>query len=156
MSIILSFPPPTSLFPHFVMDFSGPAVPQELLVWEHVCTHVVLIKMPLTPLGPLTVRVYLPLKLSLTSCFCYYSWCRTGSCLFFCFCSVGGWLANKNVSFAPVDFISFDDSISVSVLLDLILALSFSDYSPVVFRFTSIKSEIPLNDTCQLYLTIVL
>lgn len=51
----LSFPPPSSLFPHFVIGFSGPAVPQELSVWEHVCTNMVLIRMPLLPLRPLTV-----------------------------------------------------------------------------------------------------
>lgn len=151
----LSLPPPSSLFPHFVIGFSGPAVPWELSVWENVCTNMVLIRMPLLPL---TVGLlgFFPLKLALTSCFCYYCWCRTGSHLFFCFCSVGGRLVNKNVSFAPVDFISFDGSISVSVLLDLILALPFSDYSAAVFRFSSIKSAVTLNDTCQLHLTVAL
>lgn len=159
VSMALSFPPPSSLFPHFVIGFSGPAVPQELSVWEHVCTNMVLIRMPLLPLGPLTVGLlffFFPLKLALTSCFCCYSWCRTRSHLFFCFCSVGGRLINKNISFAPEDFISSDNSISVSVLLDLILALSFSDYSAVVFRFSSIKSAVTLNDTWQLHLTVAL
>lgn len=81
---------PSSIFPFpsFVIGFSGPAVPQELSVWEHVCTNMVLIRMPLLPLGPLTVGLlffFFPLKLALTSCFCYYSWCRTRSHLFFLF-----------------------------------------------------------------------
>lgn len=129
---------------------------RELSVGEHVYTYVVLIRMPLTPLGPVGVWVFLPLRLSLTSCFHYYSWCRTGSHLFFWFCSVGGWLANKNVSSVPVDFTSFDDSISLSVLPGLILALSFSDDSAVVFRCTSIKSAVTLNDTGQSHLAIAL
>ena len=83
VSIILSLPPPDFLFPHTVLGFSGSAVPQELSMWDRVCTYVVLIRIPLIPPGPLTVAGGgLPLKLFLPFFFCYYSWSRTKSHLF--------------------------------------------------------------------------
>lgn len=75
VSITLPFPPPASIFPHFVIVFLGLLVLWELSVWEHMCTYMVLIRMPLTSPGPLTLGCFSCPGNSLTSYFSYYSWC---------------------------------------------------------------------------------
>lgn len=61
---------------------------------------------------------------------------------------------NKTVSFVLVDFISLEDRFSFSVPLGLIVALSFSNYSALLFRFNSITSTVTLKDTYPLRLTV--